>query len=183
MGTIKEQLPRKVDHIVFCPLAPIQMRAYRRAAPFSRPALKRQQCYQSNGSGIQTGQSASGLAATVRSVTAWSKEPLISGGNTDSTGPPALSARLVRHAVGQPSCGSQDHRPSLHRAAALQFVLGLWGLGAFGSGRASLLLALHSHCSAHACAHEAALRAGRRKQECAGRHERERAPGRGWVKV
>jgi hypothetical protein len=45
-GTIKEQLPRKVDHIVFCPLAPIQMRAYRRAAPFTRPALKRQQCYQ-----------------------------------------------------------------------------------------------------------------------------------------
>lgn len=30
-GTIKEQLPSKTDTIVFCPLAPIQMRAYRRA--------------------------------------------------------------------------------------------------------------------------------------------------------
>jgi len=39
-GTIREQLPRKVDHIVFCPLAPIQMRAYRRAPPSTRPALK-----------------------------------------------------------------------------------------------------------------------------------------------
>ena len=28
-GTIKDQLPAKTDNIVFCPLAPMQKRAYR----------------------------------------------------------------------------------------------------------------------------------------------------------
>lgn len=38
-GTIKDQLPRKTDNIVFCPLAPMQKRAYRRGARLDSHAV------------------------------------------------------------------------------------------------------------------------------------------------